>query len=584
MPFELKKKNAFEALAIPKAWIPVTNPSVLSKLQNQANELTGDLLAMPCKVSEDSFKSRIVRIFPELTYFTSSAVAQRDRTYCAMLAVFWLITGNHEAFIRSQPNEEQLSRQSWAWIQEWMDQTVKLSTPEAVDAALVFMGIHALGKVPEFREELAKGFDEHYHDLALAYVLDNNPQVVPSFSRLPEKYQKLISDSLSVDFQFSQFLQAENLPANLVVVKEKLKPHGDDGFAFFCFRIFAQMCGKLGSKNLKGSLFMTESEFQRFRPGLDALQQLRTLDAEAAYQAFLRFRGSKALSRFASPEHQALARLLCLGSAFDYRDGDTLCEAFDKLKPSQQSALTRWLTSDGIRIRPGYVLCHVPTLLNNAKSNEAVGLRAAFDMLIRVQEMCETAVSSSTEKVVVHFSELAAWAKDAGPDPDEFAKAYISLHSESRTETKVFTVTVSRPEGTSSGSSKRTSVLYDANPWRWRCLFFLIIVILLAALAGLGVLVLRPRIWHHLVLKDLGISHKLARYSLPALATIAGVALLLLICACFFCQRRPQAPDPRPFNDVEAGIVGGSPSDGREPLLSRRGYVRLEQTDDQDPV
>merc|ERR1719203_1117153 len=117
------------------------------------------------------------------------------------------------------------------------------------------------------------------HDIALAHVLTWKPEVVPSFSRLSKKYQRLILDSLSVDFQFSQFLQAENTPANLVIVKEKLKPHGDDGFAFFCFRIFAQMCGKLGSKSSKGSLFMDEPQFQRFRPGLDALQQLRTLDA-----------------------------------------------------------------------------------------------------------------------------------------------------------------------------------------------------------------------------------------------------------------------------------------------------------------
>jgi len=392
-----------------------------------------------------------------------------------------------------------------------------------------------------------------------------------------------------------QFLQAENLPANLVVVKEKMKNHGDDGFAFFCFRIFAQMCGKLGSKNLKGSLFMTESEFQRFRPGLDALQQLRTLDAEAAYQFFLRFRGSQALSRFASPEHQALARLLCLGSAFDYKDGDSLCEAFDKLKPASQAALTRWLTSDGIRVKPGYVFSHVPTLLHNAKSNDAVGLKAAFDMLIRVQEMCEETVSAKTSKVVVHFTELAAWAKDAGPDPEEFAKAQMFLRSESsttsdllqsRAEIKVYSVIVSRPEGGWQSSSKRRSGFYDDNPWRYRCLQFLLFVIMIAALAGLSFCVLRPSMSHHYI-HSLSLSPRylkyIDKYIVPAFAVLAGVSFLLLLCSCC-CQRRPSpvvsSEEQKGPNDIESGVVPG----GSEPLLSRRGYVRLEQTDDNDVV
>eukprot|EP00439_Symbiodinium_sp_Y106_P018945 s1401_g2.t1 len=44
--------------------------------------------------------------------------------------------------------------------------------------------------------------------------------------------------------------------------------------------------------------------------------QLRTMEAGPAYNAFLLLRGSKALSRFASGQHQALVRLLCLSTAY----------------------------------------------------------------------------------------------------------------------------------------------------------------------------------------------------------------------------------------------------------------------------
>lgn len=178
--------------------------------------------------------------------------------------------------------------------------------------------------------------------MALAHILENHSEVVPSFHRLSANYKSLIIHSLSIDFQFNQFLQAEIVPSNLVVVKEKLQQHGEEGYSLFCFRIFAQMCGKLGYKSNHGSLFMTESQFQKFRPGETSfsysLQRLRFggLDAAEEYgcwpslqcplkafsmhvhhllltrdsvdlfgQAFLLLRGSKVLSRFASWQHQA---------------------------------------------------------------------------------------------------------------------------------------------------------------------------------------------------------------------------------------------------------------------------------------
>merc|ERR1719464_2541281 len=273
------------------------------------------------------------------------------------------------------------------------------------------------------------------HDRALLHILETNAEVVPTYLRLSDKYQRLIKDSLSVDFELSQFLQAENVPANLSAVKDRLKPHGDEGFAFFCFRIFVQMCGKLGSKSLQGSLFMTEEQFLRFKPGLNALQQLRDLEAGPAYNAFLLLQGSKALSRFASPEHQALARLLCLGSATDQTHGDMLCKAFDELLPRERQRLTRWLAADGITERPGFVLCDAPVFLQHAQSNPEVGLVAALRMLVSVQQQCS--VGWGVYKVYVHLEELAEWAQDAGESNGEFGAAILGVEYEDLGDTRI---------------------------------------------------------------------------------------------------------------------------------------------------
>lgn len=142
------------------------------------------------------------------------------------------------------------------------------------------------------------------------------------------------------------------------------------------------------------------------------------------------------MARFASPEHQALARLLCLGDAYDYDEGRSVCDAFDTLTLDERGALTRWLNSDGLSQRPGYVLCGATRLLQHAKNNPAVGLPAALRMLLRVQEECVSKTEQLPErpnvKVMVQLGELASWAKDAGPDPDAFLGAVLSIQSENQ--------------------------------------------------------------------------------------------------------------------------------------------------------
>lgn len=444
VPFELKKNNDSEAVVIPKVWIPVSNVTVLKSLQTDALQLCSELTKQ--KMSEESFKGSIYKIYPELSYFGPSVTEQRDQTLCAMHCVLWLVSGNHEAFIRSQPPDRQLSRQSWAWIQDfWFAKRMKLTTPEALDAMLTFMAIHALGKVEEFREDFLKGYSRGMHDVALAAILEEQPEVVPSFHRLSNRYQRLIIDSLNVDFQFSQFLQGENTPANLVMVKEKLQPHGSEGLDFFCFRIFVQMCGKLGPKSLSGSLFMDEANFRRCQPGMKALQQLRIQDGADAYNEFILQRGSKAMSRFASPEHQALSRLLCLGEAYDTEDGRSLCDAFDELKEKERSSLARWLNGDGVK-HPGYIMVYASLLLKNAKANASVGLVSALRMMIKVQRMLREAKVQDFPRVIVHLNKVAMWAKEAGSgDNGDFLQANLTCRKEAQGDWQVLFIDVIKP-------------------------------------------------------------------------------------------------------------------------------------------
>lgn len=158
------------------------------------------------------------------------------------------------------------------------------------------------------------------------------------------------------------------------------------------------------------------------------------------------------MSRFASPEHQALSRLLTLSAAYDHQDGTDVCEAFDMLTSEERGSLTRWLNSDGIT--PGqssYVLCDAPRFLANSKVNRSVGLVSALRMLLRVQQQCAAELLQSIHtRVIVNLGSLAEWAKDAGQKRGDFLQAQLCVRSETKGDTKILTIEVTRPAGSRS--------------------------------------------------------------------------------------------------------------------------------------
>lgn len=568
MPFALELTSDGYALVIPKVWIPVSKEDVLKRLTLQCRSLAQNVMN---GIGEKRFKTMLPKSFPELAYFGSSHAKQHDQTYGALLSVYWLVNDQHEAFTREQDQNDVLSKQSWAWIQDWMSEHLRLHFEEVLDSTMVFMAIHALGKIHQFREEVAPRYanSPELHDVALASILEETPEIVPSFNRLSAKYKSLIIDSLGVDFQFSQFLQAEIVPSNLVVVKEKLQQHGEEGYSLFCFRIFAQMSGKLGDKSLHGSLFMTESQFQKFRPGLEALMQLRNMDAGPAYNAFLLLRGSKALSRFASWQHQALVRLLCLSTAYDRDSGDSVCNAFDKLSNAERASLTRWLVADGISQRPGYVLCDAPELLKNAQGNPAVGLVEALKALVRVQEMMQAADlymlpsfgSGGPVKAYVQLRELALLAKEAGVSTQDFANVEMKVTADDHGEHRIYNVEVIRPEGLDklyADETSRSGCRRCCNALlRCTLLLFLLILFVVPGVAAAALYFKKKKVFYYMdkippkkapdyaykALDSVQDNPHLAMYVLIAVSLVSFLGILISCCCNGARKHRPMGYD-----------------------------------------
>jgi hypothetical protein len=242
---------------------------------------------------------------------------------------------------------------------------------------------------------------------------------------------------------------------------------------------------------------------------------------------------SKAITRFAAPEHQALARLLCLSSASDYEGGDSVCAAFDELDIFERAALTRWLTADGINSKPGYVLAEAPSLLQNSQANKAVGLAAALKMMVRVQELCAAASSrfNVPMKVYVNLEELASWAKDASGSAEVFTSADMQVSFEDRGDTRYFTLNVMRPDGDYSNAGMSMGKAESCCSKCCRYSFgFLMFLLFFVSGAGAVVMYLRPELCIHYVKSLKPVKHMYVE------AALGGTSLLSLIFFMLCCR------------------------------------------------
>jgi hypothetical protein len=231
-----------------------------------------------------------------------------------------------------------------------------------------------------FSNDLAPGYEDH--DDALTHILSNTPRVLPSFARLSDEFKNLIMMSLRTKFNFGQFLQAENLPVQLVGVQNFLGLKlGPKGLAFYLFHILVDMAGVGGARTLEGSAFMTETNYQNFRLGLECLLMLADprVSATEVYNTFLT-RRAEAQGLGSLPFSRALCRLACLTRSFTEADGFVVAEGWKGLEEDVKARLKEYLEMDGISDvkTPAFLLYYGPAFLCNARDNPHVGIASAL--------------------------------------------------------------------------------------------------------------------------------------------------------------------------------------------------------------
>ena len=401
--------------------------------RQQLARLSAAGLSMASKIlkkemTSDEFVATAKLVFPELSYFRGRSDTTPDasasvslepaeiefrRTLGAMLSVFWIVADDYDSFVANQGLGNRLSRSSWALIQDWARNDVELTTPEAVDAMLSLMAIHDLGKLKDFRNDLASDFKDH--DAAMRFIIATTPEVLPSLCRLPDRFQQTVKSALSVDFNFGQFLQSENLPANLVAIKDLFAKQGQHTLALYLLHIFADMAGIMGAVNLGGSLFMTETMYGNFDLGIRALSRLNSAGVAEVYDSFLSDRAmGQALPFIGQEPGRSIVRLACLSRIFDSSGGRDLSSAWSQLPTSTQDVLVKHLARTGLEPKQtAYLLYYAPAFMDNAR--RTVGLKEAMEFLARLYLAAESEFAHSHVKacIVIHVAEAAEVAKRA---------------------------------------------------------------------------------------------------------------------------------------------------------------------------
>lgn len=360
-------------------------------------------------ITEAAFLKAVEDLFVEIRYFDTSDTVEKKRELCALLAVYWIVSDQYDLFVRSQKSDACMSKQSWQKLQEWSRGAMRLSeNSTTVRTMFVFVAIMSVGKIKSFRAAFSPECQDPGD--SLHQVLQKMPFVLPSFLMLDKSAQQMILSSLVAgEFNFGQFLQAENVPASLSVVKDISQ--GGVLLGFFLFKIFVAMCGILGMKSLEGSLFMTETMFSNFKVGLDVLDNLNSESSGQVYNRFLAARATAQGIDFQADDNEcrAIVRLACMLRTFDRPGGEEVVAAFRDLDPAVRKRLIFYLSADGINVRPAFLLFNAPNMLTNARQNKHLNMKLALQMLLHVYETAANEYQGSKVPVVVLMvDELAA--------------------------------------------------------------------------------------------------------------------------------------------------------------------------------
>lgn len=293
----------------------------------------------------------------------SVAEMEFKRTKLSLDLLQWIFEGNYEKFTECQSDSIKLSRESFHEIQQYTCSTLKTDADKyAMEAYLV---INDLGKIVSFVEqiEIKLHIQSVDHDELLYEGLKRMPQLSPTFVSLSEEYKEIILTVLKTKFNMGQFIQSENLPANLLPLQ------GIDikSLNYYMLHVFYDIAGAAGHVKNNGSIIVTEDYWKSFKAANNVICDMvcGKLDAQVAYNKYLSKRAEMAKLQFVSNEDTAIIKICNLIRVYSPNDAKQVKQSYYNLPVQVREMLTKELAKDGITDN-GILLYYAPATLSNA--------------------------------------------------------------------------------------------------------------------------------------------------------------------------------------------------------------------------
>lgn len=342
------------------------------------------------------------------------------RTLRCLLSLKWVLMDDYEALTVDQAAPIKLTMAQFKDLQEYTKQ--HLSTAQARDAMFVFLLINDFGKIEEVGSQVREvlGITSHDHDAILAALLKHYKKFisfVPVFDKLSALYREKMIRTQAADLNFGQFLQAENLAANLIPARRLAL----SDLHFFLVHSIFDIAGAAGAGPKRGSIVLIRPAYESMNLARKALVEGISEGWEPLqiYNNYIKDQGNRLgvsldLARHGallpvSKENYALLRLGLMTRAGKADDIKLLSKILQSLEEGQKIVLLDELNKNGI-YDSGILIYYGPALLLNSKNNFGeAGLEKALILMQKIFTKARASLASDkrTGVVTVNVQPLA---------------------------------------------------------------------------------------------------------------------------------------------------------------------------------
>lgn len=374
-----------------------------TSVSDPANSLVKALLQGQSFTAEQ-LQEAFVELNPNYGLHTMYSFEQEhEKAVCACFCLAALVTDDYDSFTEPQQETAKLHPSQWQELRnilKWAD-----PTEDVLEAAFFLLAVRSLGKCRAVTRQLPR--EAQKPEEALLYILENYPNVVPSFARLSVAGQDLVclAVELQQGFSFPQMLQGENVPANLLQLQDFLRQNGGEKILKFYIVFLLGFLSALQGGT--GSLFMTHANAKNINLGLSTVQYVLEKEPGFLYWMYIYQRGVLLNQLARSSYDLAILRLACLCRARNAQDYDQLESAWNQLGEHQQDVLSTHFLASGIKA-PAIVFEFLPLCLERAKANPHVSVLGLLEVLVSLIQA--TWVTSRSQKITtIDLSNLAAF-------------------------------------------------------------------------------------------------------------------------------------------------------------------------------